>query len=357
MGVTEMPMTEEQVIFFRDSETGLRGITVLNQQAPGLVIGSCRRRPYDDEEWALADALRQAQSTDAKARMAELPFSGGCTVLLSDPEVPSIPARFQALGRAISDLQGRYMLMPDPNDLANDMDQAATVTDHVLGRSSQDHTDPSIATAKGVASAIEILVRHKLGDVGLRGLRVAIMGLSPSGYRLAELLRQQGARIVVADRDPRRTERAVRELGIACVSMEEIIHLDSDVFAPCAAKDTVTSDVIPHLRCSIVAGTADDILTSPAEGQSLHERDILYAPDFMITVGGMVSVLAPLMDVQDKEAWLDQQLQAMTERLITVIDRAAGEKRATFDIAHEQLQACLTHKGDAGEASDMALAV
>ena len=301
MGVAEIRMTDEQVIFFRDSETGLRGITVLDDRAHGPMIGSCRRRPYDDEERALADALRQAESTKAKAAMAGLPFGGGCTVLLDEPAVASIPTRFQALGRVIDDLHGRYVLMPDPYDTIDDMDQATAVTPHVLGTSQHGQLDLALATAQGVLQAIDVAVRHKLGEIGLGGLRVAIMGLSPSGYRLAELLRQQGAKIVVADRDPRRTERAVRELGIACVSMEEIVHLDSDVFAPCAAKDVVTSDVISHLRCSIVAGTADDILTSPEVGRGLHERGILYAPDFMITVGSMLSLTAPLLGIDQTE--------------------------------------------------------
>lgn len=356
MGVTEVQMTDEQVIFFRDNETGLRGITVLDKRTNGPMVGSCRRRPYDDEERALADALRQAESTAAKAAMAGLPFGGGCTVLLGNPAVASIPTRFQALGRIVDDLHGRFLLMPDVYDTPADMDQAAAVTAHILGVSQQSQVDPSAMTAQGVVQAIDISARHKLGDIGLSGLRIAIMGLSPSGYKLAELLRQQGAKIVVADRDPRRTERAVRELGIACVSMEEIVHLDSDVFAPCAAKDSVTSDVISHLRCKIVAGTADDILTSPEEGRSLHERGILYAPDFLITVGSMISLTAPLLDVDQSDHWFNEQLKAMADRLQGIFDQAAKEGRATYDVALKQLEACLKRDREATQANNLALA-
>ncbi len=358
MSITEIRATDEQVVFFRDCETGLRGITVLDNGAVGQIVGACRRRPYDDEEQALADALRQAHSTAAKAAMAGLPFGGGCTVVLNDPPVLSIHTRFQALGRVVDDLNGRYILMPDPNDTADDMDQVASATTHVLGTHEQGGLDPASVTALGVLHAIELSVRHRLGDVGLSGLRVAIMGLGPSGYQLAEQLRQHGAKIVVADRDPRRTERAVRELGIACVTMEEIIHLDSDVFAPCTSKDAITSDVIPHLRCSIIAGTADDILASPNLGQSLHERGILYAPDFMVTVGGLIGLAEPLVGTRKEQAEVDQHIKStVVDHLAAVFDQAAQEARATIDVAKEHLQVCLLNDRTTDRPEALALAV
>ncbi len=341
MGIANTPMTKENVVFFQDSETALRGITALDGQVQGPIIGSCRRRPYDDEERALADVMRQAKSTTAKALLAKLPFGGGCTVLLKDPEIPSLAQRFRALGRAVNDLQGRYILIPDPNDTPHEMDEIGQVTEHVLGGHAPNQIEPSQATARGVVRAIELLARCHLGKDDLYGLRVAIMGLSPSGYQLAEQLRQRGARLVVADRDPRRTERAVRELGIACVSMDEIIHLESDVFAPCAAKDSVTNDVVPHLRCRIIAGTADDILATPLVGRQLHEQGILYAPDVMITAGGMMSLVAPLLAVDASEAWLDQQLQTMSERLESLYNRSRSEARATSDIVQDDILSCL----------------
>jgi leucine dehydrogenase len=164
------------------------------------------------------------------------------------------------------------------------------------------------------------------------------MGLGPAGYHLAAQLRLQGARLVVADRDPRRTERAVRELGIACVATEEIIHLDNDVFAPCASKDAICGDSLPHLRCSIIAGTADDVLQLPIHGRELHERNILYAPDFMATAAGLISLIDPLICVGSDSHRVDEQIAAMIERLRAVFDQAARENRPTSEVAEEHLQ-------------------
>lgn len=355
MGVTKTAAADEQVVFFRDSETGFRGITVLDNSAPGPTVGACRRRPYNNEERALADALRQARSTTAKAAMAGLPVDGGCTVLLNDPAVSDVTIRLQALGRAVDDMQGRYILMPGSDDSPEDMDQVALKTAHVLGTRAVGSPDPAAATATGVLHAIEVAVRHKLGQASLAGLRVAVMGLGPSGYRLAEQLRLLGAKIIVADRDPRRTERAVRELGIACVTTEEIIHLDADIFAPCVSKDVIDDDSIAHLRCSIVAGAGDDLLRSPIHGQGLHERGILYAPDFIAAAGGLISLVGPLVGASSDSQRIDAQIKAIGDRLQTVFDQAACEGRPTSVIAEEQLQLRLAAIATAADPKRFAL--
>jgi len=356
MSVTDQTTADEQVIFFRDSETALRGITVLGNQRLGPAIGACRRRPYDDEERALADALRQSRSITAKAVMAGLPVAGGCTVLLNDTTARSVNARLQVLARAANDLNGRYIVIPDVDDRPEDMEQAASKTEYVLGTSAAGGIDPATATAIGTRHAIEVAVRHRLNRANLAGLRIAIMGLGPSGFRLAEHLRLQGAKIVVADRDPRRTERAVRELGIACVATEEIIHLDADIFAPCVSKDVIDEDCVAHLRCSIVAGTGDDLLRSPAFGQALHERGILYTPDFITAAGGLISLVAPMDSANSRGQHLDTQIEAIGDRLQSVFDQAASEARATSVIAEEQLQQRLADRLATSDAEPLALA-
>lgn len=346
----------EEVVFFCDRETGLRGITVLDDVTLGPPVGACRSRPYDDEERALADALRQARKTTLKAVAAGLPVSGGCTVLLNDAKGGCAGSSWRALGRVIEDLAGRYHLMPDIGDSTTDMDQVAEETDHVLGRSGARYGDPADATARGVQRAIEVAVRHRLGRDGLSGVRVAVMGLGPAGYRLAELLRQQGARLTVADRDPRRTERAVRELGISCVTTEEIVHLDTDVFAPCASKDIINDDTLAHLRCQIVAGTADDPLQRPVHGRGLHERGILYAPDSFVAAGGLISLVQSLLPTSVDRPSIEKQIAAIGDRLAALIDRASRQNIPTSEAAEQMIEALMAGRDSAEDPKAFALA-
>lgn len=342
--------------FFRDGETGLRGITVLDDLRLGPAVGACRTRRYDDENRALADALRQARTTTFKAVLAGLPFGGGCTVLLNDSKEMQGTSPFRSLGRMVEDLGGRYVLMPEIGNSPADMDQVAEKTMHVLGQSPQAVLDPDEATAIGVCMGIEAAVGRRLGLASLGGVRVALLGLGPAGFRLAELLRQRGAKLTVADRDPRRTERAVRELGIACVTTEEIVHLDVDVFAPCAGQNVIDEDILSHLRCSIVAGTADNYLKMPALGQGLHARGILYVPDFVVTAGGLINLGSTLIpDALDRPA-IEHHIASIGDRLVEMIDRSVCEQQPISVVAEQIALARLADRVGSGDVNDVAMA-
>jgi leucine dehydrogenase len=323
-----------QVISFTEEETGLRGITVLDDDRLGPCVGACRSRPYVDKERATADALRQARTTTAKALIAGLPVGGACTVLLSDSSIGVRAASpMPAIGRAVDKLQGRYVLLPDLQGDLNDMNEAAKGTQYVLGKSGQQELDTVEATALGLRFGIEAAVRNQLGRDHLMGARIGLMGLGSIGFRLAELLRQEGARLIVADRDPLRTERAVRALGISCVATEEIIHLDMDVFIPTAAKDVIDEGILSHLRCKILAGAVDDPLRTPDLGQKLHDRGILYAPDVVINTGGLISLVRPLLAPEIKKRPVLDEIKAIGSRMEAIAKRSSNENLATTDIA------------------------
>lgn len=346
---------QEEVIFFTDPETGLRGITVLDDTGLGPCVGACRSRPYVEEERALADALRQARTTSAKALIAGLPISGGCTVLLSDSPIGSRAASpMSAIGRVVDALDGRYLLMPDLQGDLRDMDQAASETAHVLGRADSSEIDVVEATALGLRFGIEAAVRRKLNRETLMGVRIGIIGLGSIGFRLAELLRLEGAKLTVSDRDPRRTERAVRELGINCVATEEIIHLDMDVLAPTAAKDAIDDGILAHLRCKIVAGAIDDPLHSPTLGQALDDRDILYAPDTIINVGGLISLVQSLLPSDQTHPPVLQQLHAIAGRMDDLIERAISEDLPTAVIAERMVEEAFARNGGAAPEHSLA---
>jgi leucine dehydrogenase len=313
----------EEVLYFADRETGLRGITVLDDVRLGPAVGACRSRLYDEEERALADALRQARTTTAKALIADLPISGGCSVLLNDPMHGTRPhSPMPALGRAVESLDGRYYLLPDLQGHLTEMDEAATVSSHVLGCTEPSTFDAIEAAAVGNLIGIETAAKRRLGVSSLMRVSIGLIGLSPVGFRLAELLRQEGARLTVADRDPRRTEQAVRQLGISCVTVEEIIHLDNTVLVSSAAKDSIEDWMLSHLRCQIVAGAVDDPLSAPSHGQALHDRGILYAPDTIINAGGLICLTQPLLSDGEKSTPLHGQLQQIGIRINDVIDQS-----------------------------------
>ena len=127
------------------------------------------------------------------------------------------------------------------------------------------------------------------GSSSLSGLRVAIQGVGAVGYNLARMLRQEGAELIVTDIREELTNKIATELGAKVVSPEEIYSTECDVFAPCALGAIINAETIPQLRCRIVAGSANNQLKEKAHGDELHRRGILYAPDYAINAGGLIS--------------------------------------------------------------------
>lgn len=355
-GIGSRPDDEqERVVPFVDGETGLRGITVLDSTGIGPCVGACRSRPYTDECRAAADAVRQARTVRTKALIADLPVGGACTVLLDRPlESSRQESPMPALGRAVEAQGGCYWLMPDLQGDLNDMDQAGAATAHVLGRKGEMEIGVVEATALGLLFGIEAAVRQKLGKSDLTGVRIGIIGLGSVGFRLTELLRLEGARMTIADRDPRRTEHAVRALGINCVATEEIIHLDLDVLVPVAAKDMIDEGILTHLRCKVLAGAVDDPLKSPALVQKLHDRNILYAPDTVINAGGLISLVQPLLSQEQASVPVLQQLQAIRDRMSDIAERSIRDNLPTAVVAANLAENALAERQGAKPAELLA---
>ncbi|WP_231875599.1 Glu/Leu/Phe/Val dehydrogenase family protein, partial [Oleiphilus sp. HI0086] len=151
-----------------------------------------------------------------------------------------------------------------------------------------DAGNPSSYTAAGVFEGIKASVNFKLGTESLKGLRIAIQGIGIVGYELGLLLAESGAEIVVADINRERVESALREFASHAVSPEQIVQEPCVVFAPCGLSNVINESSLERLSCRIIAGSANVQLAKPELGQRLHEKGILYAPDYVINSGGLI---------------------------------------------------------------------
>jgi leucine dehydrogenase len=203
---------------------------------------------------------------------------------------------FRAHGRAIESLQGRYITAEDVGTSPEDMEFVAMETEHVaglLGRSG----DPSPVTAFGVYRGIKACAAIEYGDDSLAGRHVAVQGLGHVGHHLCENLVAENARLTVTDIDPERVQAAVLAFGAQAVAPEAIYDVEADVFAPCALGAAINDETIDRLDVDIVAGAANNQLADGAKhGRGLHERGILYAPDYVINAGGLINVYGELAD-------------------------------------------------------------
>lgn len=282
----------ERVLLTADEQTGLKAIIALHSTARGPAFGGCRLWSYDNELAALNDALRLSQGMSLKNALAELPFGGGKAVIIKPADIKDRAALFAAFGRAVASLDGAYITAEDVGTTTADMLGLQAHTRFVSGvpRAGAFGGDPSSKTAWGVFVALRAGVRERLGRSSLEGLRVALQGLGSVGWHLAEFLHQAGAKLVVADVDAAKVQRAQEHFGAEVLGIHDILSADVDVLAPCALGATLNAQSIPTLRAQLICGAANNQLASAADGDALQQRGICYLPDYLVNAGGIISV-------------------------------------------------------------------
>ncbi len=326
----------EAVHQFHDSDSGLRAIIAVHSTALGPAAGGCRRWQYADSADALTDALRLSRGMTYKNAVAGLPFGGGKAVILAGDDAPKSEALFAAYGRAVDSLGGRYITAEDVGISVADMRHVAQQTRYVSGLPQTGGSaggDPSPWTALGVFLGIEAAARFHLGTAGVKGLRVAVQGVGNVGLNLCQLLHEAGAELLVADVNLQHIERARERLPVQVVAPEEILFTDVDVIAPCALGNILTPASIPQLQARIVAGGANNQLGGEGDGDLLRERDILYAPDFVINGGGIISAAYEYLG-HSTEAQVRGEVERIPERLRAIFFEARESGRSTNEIAN-----------------------
>jgi leucine dehydrogenase len=279
-----------------------------------------------------------------KNALAGLSFGGGKAVILRNAAQTDRDQLFRAYGRMVESLGGRYITAEDVGTTVGDMRAVQAETRYVSGlpRDGGFGGDPSPRTAYGVFVGIQASVEYRLDRKSLAGVSVAVQGLGSVGWDLCRRLHEAGATLIVADIDPARAERAHQQFGARVVAPEAITGVQADVFAPCALGAVITPAVAGNCRFRIVAGGANNQLASLAEGDTLQQRGVFYAPDFLINAGGIISCAREYLGGTD-EATLLEEVGRIRTRMFALAWRAesTGEApaRVAVAMAQEILQA------------------
>ncbi len=334
--------SHEEVHHFHDPATGLHAITAIHSTALGPAAGGCRLWTYANSQAALDDVLRLSRGMTYKNAMVGLPLGGGKTVVLQQADAEKTEEMFVSLGRFIDTLAGRYIIAEDVGVTLADMQAVARSTPYVAGLPRVGEGaggDPSPWTAYGVYLGIRAAVERRLGRNSLDGLRIAVQGLGNVGYRVCRRLHDAGAELLVADVNTLNVQRAQTELKATPVPTDAIAQQDVDVFVPCALGGVLNKHTIGGLKAKVVAGAANNQLADESkDGQRLVERGILYAPDYVINAGGIVSAgLEYLGDHLEEE--VRERVQIIPSRLEAIFEQAERANQATNVVADELARA------------------
>lgn len=325
----------EQVVFFYDEPTHLKAIIAIHNTNLGPALGGCRMWAYENEDMALEDVLRLSRGMTYKAAIAKLPLGGGKSVIIGDSRKVKTPQLMQAMGRAVDRLGGRYIIAEDVGTSVEDMVEVNKNTKHVVGLPAKGDAvggDPSPVTAYGVFMGMKAAVKHRLGADSVGGLKVAVQGLGHVGYTLCKHLVEEGAKIFVTDVREDIVQKAVDELGATAVGLDDIYDLEVDVFAPCALGAVLNDKTIDRLKVAVVAGAANNQLSELRHGDILQERNVLYAPDYVINAGGLINVHYEHMARLSGNVTQEEVMGHVEEIYNTTMDifkRADAEKVAT----------------------------
>lgn len=325
----------EQVVFCQDEQAGLRAIIVVHDTTLGPALGGARMWPYETEEEALEDALRLAKGMTYKNAAAGVNLGGGKAVIIGNPKKDKTEALFRAFGRYVESLNGRYITSADVGTGSDDLDFVFQETDHLVGNASSANTsgDPSPVTSYGIYMGMKASAKEKYGSDHLKGKTVAVQGAGSVASKLCEYLHEEGASIIITDIFDEAADRIVKLYDAKKVAPEDIYAVDADIFAPCALGAILNDETIPQLKVDIVAGSANNQLAEPRHGDLLEERNILYAPDYVINAGGVLNVVEEMKGYNRKRAM--RSVESIYDTMLELYALAREKEIPTYQAADE----------------------
>ncbi|WP_394761715.1 Leu/Phe/Val dehydrogenase [Phenylobacterium sp.] len=341
----------EGVHSFFDEKSGLKCIIAVHSTARGPAAGGCRMWPFPTAAAALDDALRLSRAMSYKNAMADLELGGGKAVIIGDSRTQKTPALFEAFGRAVEDVGGKYWTAEDVGVSPADLMHARKSTRYVAGLTGHAAAsgDPSPVTAEGIFRGIVLGVRRAL-DRDLDGVTVAIQGVGHVGAYLAEKLHAAGAKLIITDVNDEALRQVAEATGAKVVAPNLIFDAQADVFAPCALGGAVNADTLPRIKAKVIAGGANNQLADPEIGRALYERGTLYLPDYVLNGGGIINVAGEIRALDRQEAfdpaWVEMKLARLMQTLGEVLDRSKAERRPTHEVANEMAKARISQAAE-----------
>ena len=314
----------QKVARCRDEASGLHAIVAIHDTTLGPALGGMRMLPYVSEDEALYDVLRLSKGMTYKSAVADTGLGGGKSVIIGDPSTAKSPDLFRAMGRFIDSFDGQYITAEDMNIGIPDLEHVKEGTKWVVGlsRESGSSGNPSPYTARGCLMGMRAVIHEVWGTEDFAGKRVLIQGIGAVGGRLAVMLKEQGAEVLITDIASDRVAAMSEEHGFQTVEHDGHESTDCDIYAPCARGAGINDDTIPSLRCKAVAGCANNQLAEPRHAVELKERGILYAPDYVLNAGGIINVSEEL-----RPGGYDEP------RALERIDRIDDQLRQVFEIS------------------------
>lgn len=325
----------EDVHLFHDEDSGLKCIIAIHSTALGPSAGGTRMWDYKSGADMLTDSLRLSQGMSYKNAMAGIPHGGGKAVIWGNSKTDKTDGLFEAFGRAVESLAGRYYTAEDVGIDPEDIEIAARQTRYAGGRIKQDGCgsgDPSPVTARGVFLGLQTAADLAFGTPDLNNRTIAVQGVGSVGGYLCHYLAEAGAKLYICDMDEDAVQHIAKNTGAEIVSVDDIYDVDADIFSPNALGAVLNPETLPRLKVKVVAGGANNQLSTSEMGAKVRDAGILYAPDYVINGGGIINVAGELSGKHSPD-WVEQKVRTMVETLRSVMEEGLANHEPTNLVA------------------------
>jgi len=338
------------VVVRHDRPTGTWILIALHDHTMGPAAGGTRMKVYPELADALLDVLRLAEGMTNKFAAVGL-ARGGAKAVLAVPRTLDAAEReglLERYGELVESLRGSFFTGPDLGAGPDAMDVIARRTRNVFGLdpAGGDALDPGPFTARGVQAAMHAALDHVFGSPDPAGRSVLIAGLGDVGDPLARGLADAGARLLLSDLDGAKAERLAGELGAKTetrvIPLDAVPDTPCYVYAPCAVGATVNAETIPRFQCRVVAGSANNQLREDADATRLHERGIVYVPDYIGNAGGAIAFL--LLHEGADRATVDERVAGIEDSVATILREAAEQSESPLAAARRRVEKMLAEK-------------
>lgn len=323
----------EQLLFCNDNATGLKAIIAVHNTVLGPALGGTRMWMYNNETEALNDVLRLSRGMTYKNSISGLNLGGGKAVIIGDSRSMKSEALFRRFGKFVNSLAGKYITAEDVGISPIDMTWVSMETDHVVGLPGKSG-DPSPVTAYGTYMGMKACAKEQFGSDSLSGKKIAVQGVGHVGEYLVKHLVEEHAEVYISDIHEPTLARISKEYGAHVVGLDEIYDVDMDIYAPCALGATINDDTLSRLKCSIIAGAANNQLQKEdVHGREVMEKGIIYAPDFTLNAGGVINCYSEVKGLAPE--WAMGKAEEIYTTIQNIVKRSQSENVPTYQIANK----------------------
>ncbi len=324
----------EKVVKVTDTKAGLTAVIAIHNTALGPALGGIRIQPYPTFEAALEDVLRLSKGMTYKSAVAEVGFGGGKSVIIADPKTQKTSELLIAFGAAVEKLGGMYICAEDMGCTTEDVKMIRRVTKYVVGLPHDKSSgDPGPFTAWGTFRGIQSVLYKLYKSDSLEGKKIAVQGLGNVGGCLVDHLFWAGAELIISDTDSEKLKRFASKYSARAVAPDQILKVECDVLAPCAAGGIINDQTIPEFKCKAIAGCANNQLYKDFHAEVLKDRGILYAPDFVINAGGLLNVAEELEDAGYTSKNPRNKVHHIYDTLLAIYEISERNKESTHSAA------------------------